>query len=44
MLMGYIADRSGISCAYGVVAVLWTLVIVLVIVANRLALRLQPQA
>ncbi|HEY9754832.1 MAG TPA: MFS transporter [Oculatellaceae cyanobacterium] len=37
ILMGFIADRSGIFNAYAVVAVLWTLVIVLVFTANRLA-------
>ncbi len=37
MLMGYIADRSGIYNAYAVVAVLWSLVIVLVWGANRMA-------
>ena len=41
MMMGYIADKSGIFYSYGVVAVLWTLVIVLVFVANRLALKSQ---
>jgi fucose permease len=37
ILMGFIADRSGIFNAYAVTAVLWTLVILLVIAANRLA-------
>jgi fucose permease len=36
IIMGYIADRSGIFNAYAVVAVLWSLVIVLVWTANRL--------
>lgn len=38
MLMGFIAERSNIFNAYGVVAVLWGLVIVLVLVANKMSL------
>lgn len=44
ILMGFIADRSGIFNAYAVVAVLWTLVIVLVFTANRLAAKKSESA
>ena len=38
MLMGLIAERSNIFNAYGVVAILWALVIVLVLIANKMSL------
>jgi fucose permease len=38
MLMGLIAERSNIFNAYGVTAILWALVIMLVLVANRMSL------
>jgi fucose permease len=39
LVMGFIADRSGILVAYGLVAVLWTSVIALVIAAERISHR-----
>jgi hypothetical protein len=36
--MGLIAERSNIFNAYGVVAILWALVIVLVLIANKMSL------
>jgi MFS family permease len=38
MLMGFIAERSNIFNAYGVTAILWLMVIIVVLVANKMSL------